>query len=223
MWVRSSGSPREWPKLDLLSHHLRRLHLTWIVPYSEAAVEQFGDVLEEDGTFSSLLSYTKHRVRHHRIESAQVGYSGTGDLAITIQYEAGDPLLSHIPKAAEEPAWLLDLMTEFGIESRAGVRAFFEYPANAFSSVVPLPLALEPSESHARAFDAIVGIHGVKQASEGEDERFSGHDFTLDRGPAGELFLSLEYFAAAGPVHDAPERALRQALEIAELVVAKAK
>jgi hypothetical protein len=222
MWSPKSEKSREWAKLDLLPHHIRRLVLVWVVPYSEEAVELFGDLLDEEGAFSSLLSYSKHRVRHHRIESARVGFDESDDLSITIHYEAGDSMLSHIPKEAEEPAWLLDPLIELGLELPVSVRSVFEFPAGAYRSVVPLPLAIPPPAEHPDAFDQIVGIHGVRKPGDG-DEGAGGHDFTLDLDRDGGLVLSLEFYLPAVPVDDVPERALRDALTTSGSIVVPAR
>jgi hypothetical protein len=217
----SSRSSREWAKLDLLPHHIRHLMLAWIVPYSEEAVEEFGELLDDEGTFSTVLSYSKHRVKHHRIESARVGFDETADLSVTVHYEAGDALLSHIPKEAEEAAFLLGRLLALQVESPVGVKAVFAFPAGLFRSVVPLPLDIVPPAEHAEAFDEIVGIHAVKHAADDDDE--GGHSFTLDRGTDGALELAVDFLIPAGPADQAPERALRDAVAISGLIVVKVR
>lgn len=218
MWpVPPWSSQKEWPKLDLLPHHVSRLVLNWTVPHSEEAVARFGDLLTLDGSFVSVLSYTRHRIKHHRIKSAQVGLDESTDLLISLVYEVGDATLGHISKEVEESAWLLDRLQETELASPIIAQAVFEFPAGRrFQSTVPLPLPLPRQEEYADAFEEVVGIHAVHRA--GGDETAS-RSFTLDRNEDGGLVRALDFALLPGPAEQAPERALRRALELTERIV----
>lgn len=211
------SSQEEWPKLDLLPHHVSRLALTWTVPHSEEAVARFGDILSPEGSFISVLSYTRHRIKHHRIESARVGMDESSDLQVDLVYQVGDTALSHIPKEAEEAAWLLDLMQETKLASPIVAQAVFEFPAGPrFQSVLPLPLPVPRPEDQEDVFDEIIGIHAVHHAGGDATARRS---FTLDRSEDGGLVLALDFALPPGPAEEAPEQALRRALELTARIV----
>lgn len=211
----------EWPKLDLLPHHLTRLVLTWTVPYSEETVAEFGDLLDEGGGYFGVTSYSRHRVKHHRIESAQIALDESNDLTVSVQYEAGVSFLSHIPKELEEPAYLLESLLVTPLETPISATAVFSFPGGGrFASLVPLPLDIPPPAAHPNAFDRIIGIHGVRDPA--ANDPASGHSFTLDRDPTGELQLALDFQLAPGPADQAPERALAEAIERSGWIVARA-
>jgi hypothetical protein len=222
MWPapRWSSAP-EWPKLDLLPHHLSRLTLTWTVPYSEEAVERFGELLiDPGGSFIGVLSYTKHRVKHHRIESAQTGMDERADLYVSVSYEAGDEILSHLPKVLEEEAALIEPLTETQFTTPTDAQATFTYPAGArFRSRVPLPLPLPDAETYADAFDQVIGYHAERRAVDGDPA--TRHSFTLDLDDAGGLTMVLDFALPPGPIGEAPEQALRQAVALSERIVVK--
>ncbi|MFN8590175.1 MAG: hypothetical protein U0031_01855 [Thermomicrobiales bacterium] len=210
---------QEWPKLDLLPHHFVRLMLTWTIPYSDDAADEFGDLLDTEDGFVSVMSYSRHRVKHHRIESARPALDESNDLIVGVQYEVGTPFLSQIPKELEEPAYLLESLMAFPPEAPVTVAAQFEFPANQFASVVPLPLEIPPPADSPAAFDRIVGIHGVREGT--PDDIGSGHEFTLDREPTGHLRLTIDFKIPAGPADAAPELALATAIERAGLIVSR--
>lgn len=211
LWPLRDDNEQEWPKLDLLHHHVNRLGLSWTVPYSEDAVVEFGDLLAGEDGFISVMSYSRHRVKHHRIESAQPALDESNDLVVSVLYEAGTPLLSQIPKELEEPAYLLESLMAFPLETLIAVVAQFDFPAGKFASVVPLPLDLPPPADHPTAFDRIIGIRGVREATAGDVA--SGYEFTLDREATGALNLTLDFTLPPGPADEAPELALATAVE----------
>jgi hypothetical protein len=213
----------EWPKLDLPKHRLTRLALAWTVPHSPKAEEEFADLLDFDGSFTGVRSYTRGRVRHYRTEAAQLLSLVTiDDLIVTVQYDVDTGTLDPFPKLLEEDAWLLEPLQAVELASLVRCAANFAYRYSpALRTAVPLPPPLEPSEGFSSSFDEIRGVRGVKRAIDGDETL--GYSFILDRRDDDTIGLALEYAISPGPVERAPHDALRQAVDFAQRIVVEKK
>ncbi|MGH2616341.1 MAG: hypothetical protein ACRDJC_13945 [Thermomicrobiales bacterium] len=217
------AAPAEWPKLDLPKNRLTRLALAWTVPHSPKAEAEFADLLDFDGSFTGVRSYTRGRVRHYRTEAAQlVPAADVDDLVVTVQNDADTGTLGTFPKFLEEDAWLLESLQAVDLASPVRCAANFAYRGSlTLQTAVPLPLPLDPGEEFS-SFDEIRGVRGVKHAIAGDE--MLGYSFILDRRDNDDIGLALEYAISPGPVERAPNDALAQAVSFAErIVVAKRK
>lgn len=206
--------PTEWPKLDLPKYHLIRLGLVWSVPFTDWAEEQFGELLGPDGSFIAVLSYTRGRVLHYRVETAQLGPDEDDPLLVTVQYRCDTEGLPEVPKFLQEAAWLLDPLMAVQVASAVECHADFTFPDSPrLRTVVPLPSSAAPLDVSPYVIDEIRGIRGVKH----DDEEFGlpGYSFTLDRLSTNEIALSLDFVQAAGPPDGAAKAALDNAVFIA--------
>lgn len=213
--------PAEWPKLDLPKRHLERLGLVWTVPYTPWAEEQFGELLDAAGSFIAVLAYSRSKVLHFRLETAEFG-AEDDTLLVTVQYRCDTAGLPPVPRTIQEAAWLIEPLLEVRVESAVEVHADFTFPdSDRLRTVVPLPSPAAVLDANPYAVDEIRGIRGVKHDT--PDLGLPGYSFTLDRLAGGEVALSLDFAQAAGPPYEAAEAALRNAEFIAHGLVHEAR
>jgi hypothetical protein len=220
--ISSRSSPEEWPKLDLAKRHLTRLALSWTVPHSRQAEAEFADLLDDEGAFAGVLSYTRGKVRHYRIEAAQVGLAADDALMVTVQYVVDADALSPFPALLEEGAWLLAPLQEVEITPPVHCQAEFTFANSpALETAVPLPLPL-PAPNRPAPFDEIRGVRGVKYAEGGDAS--TAYSFILDRRANDDITLSLDFTLEPRVPEQMPDAALKDAAFLARhLVVAKRK
>ena len=209
LWTTS----KEWPKVDLTKHHLTHLGVTWTVPYSEEAAEQFAGLLDLDGTFHSPLSYTRGRIRHYRVESAEIGPEDDTPLLVSVQYLLDTDSIGAIPKDLEEEAWLLEILKEIAAEPVIRARADYRFPNSpSLKTAVDLPLDVV-STTDPPAFDTIFGVRGMKYGPGGASE--SEYTFTLEREQSGDVVVGLDFGVSLA----APEKVPDGAIQIADGIV----
>ena len=209
----------EWPKLDLAKRRLTSLALAWTVPHSPWAVEQFADLLDADGSYLGVLSYTRSRVLHYRIEVAQFGIAEGDSLIVTVRYQADTGSLVAIPRFMQEEAWLLDCLMAVEVEPLVRCHATFEYRGSPdLQTAIPLPFPPADSDRFS-PFDEIRGVRGVK--FEYDSDRLTEYSFTLDRLPSEDIALSLDFSMEPGSVEQMPEVALKNTAFYANRIVFK--
>jgi hypothetical protein len=212
-WTRSM----EWPKLDLPKSQLTHLALAWSVPFSPVAAAAFGGLLSVDGSFYGALSYQRGRVRHLRIEAAQLVGAEGDSLTVTVQYLADTGTLGAIPKFLQEGAWLLDALMQIAVDTPVRCQAGFRFPSSeGLQTAFPLPFRMPDAEGRFELIDEIRGIRGAKQADFVNPD---GYTFTLDCLDDAEISLILEFSIAPGPAGSTPQTALSEASLIARRLV----
>ena len=209
----------EWPKLDVATHRLARLALAWTLPYGAEAESHFGQLLDDDGAFAGVLSYSRRSVPHYRVEAAQLSAAedGSGALLVTVQYQADTGSLLEIPKSMQDRAWLVEPLQSLSLNPPVLCHADVAYENSSRLTTSPALPIRPPEDNQDPPYDEIFGVSGVKHAIAGDEAL--GYTFALDRLPTGDIVLALDFVLYSLPAAEAPERALDVAASIAgELV-----
>jgi hypothetical protein len=217
MSAATGRAPTEWPGLDLAKDHVTRLALAWTVPLVPRVESLFTALLDDIGSFASVLAYSRRNVAHYRVEAAQMGDAADGALLVTVQYQPDSESALQVPREMQDRAQLLEPLESLAATLPVLCHADFAFAGTPGLRTTP-SLPIRPAENDRNApFDEIFGVRGVKEgiASDG----VPGYTFSLDRLPTGEIALALDFVLDASPAALAPTRALDTATAIARLVV----
>jgi hypothetical protein len=209
-------SSTEWPKLDLAKQHVTRLALAWTVSYDADAAALFAALLDDEGSFAGVLSYTKRRVRHYRVEAAQLSAEDNA-LLVTVQYQADTGSLLQIPRNMQDRAWLLAPMQTLAPTAPVLCHADLAFESSPRLSTNPALPIRPPVEDRNTSYDEIYGVRGVRHSIAGDPSH--GYTFGLDRLPTGDVVLALDFVLAPDSPAETPVRALDLVRHITRFLV----
>jgi hypothetical protein len=210
-------APTEWPGLDLAKDHITRLALAWTVPLVPRVESLFAALLDDGGTFASVLAYSRRNVAHYRVEAAQMGDAEDGALLVTVQYQPDTESELQVPREMQDRAHLLDPLQSLAATLPVLCHADFAFASMPGLQTTPALPMRPAADDRNSPFDEIFGVRGVKEAVAGNGS--PGYTFSLDCLPTGEIALALDFVLDASPAAHAPARALDMATAIARLLV----
>jgi hypothetical protein len=217
MSAAAEGVPTEWHGLDVTKHHVTRLALAWTVPLVPRGESLFAALLDDSGSFASVLAYTRRKVPHYRVEAAQMGAAEDGALLVTVQYQPDTEAALQVPREMQDRAQLLEPLRSLAATLPVLCHADFAFASTPGLRTTP-SLPMRPAADDRNSpFDEIFGVRGVKEDTVGN--RSPGYTFSLDCLPTGEIALALDFVLDASPAAQAPARALDTATAIARLLV----
>lgn len=215
--ARAFAAP-EWPRLDLAKHNVTSLVLRWSVPWTSDVEATLGGLLDEDGDFIRLRSYSKNKVRHYRSEMA-FRFPEDNNLVVVLRYGSDrDRPPETMFKTFGRRGSILERLMTTRPDEEIQCSADLEYPRNAdYFTAFPLPFVMSPTEGFNLPYDEIRGIRGVKFDESDNDD--SGYNFILDRHRKEDIDLALIFSLANCPADAAPDQALARSVAISEKLV----
>jgi hypothetical protein len=217
MSAAAEGEPTEWPGLDLAKEHITRLALAWTVPLVPRVESLFVALLDDSGSFASVLAYTRRNVAHYRVEAAQLGDAEDGALLVTVQYQPDTEAALQVPREMQDRAHLLEPLQSLAATLPVLCHVDFAFASRPGMRTTPTLPMRPTADDRNSPFDEIFGVRGVKEGMAGNEP--PGYTFSLDRLPTGEIALALDFVLDASPAAQAPAKALDTATAIARLLV----